>query len=163
MKRRFIRFLNSEVGKLAVSAVCIALPVFGGMLLCQSLLGSMLRDDAQNTSSAWVSMLVARNPDILTLLSGTGTTPSVQTRHLLDEASQVGDIYRFRIWDAAGHVAFTSERMTSVGAPTNGKQVAEAFVSGSIINEVHAGISPQNVMHWPIQGVSRRMPNVVLR
>jgi diguanylate cyclase (GGDEF)-like protein len=141
--KHFMRFLSSEGSKLAIPAVCIALPVLGGMFLCRSLLGKMLRDDARATSSQWVSMLVARNPDILTLLSG--ATPSVQTRHLLDEASQVGDIYRFRIWDAAGHVAFQSERMASAGEPTNGKRAAEALVSGSIINEVHAGSPPQDV------------------
>ena len=143
MKYSFIRLLKTERGKLAILTVCIALPVCGGMFLCQALLGKMLRQDAQDTSSAWVSMLVARNPDILTLFSG--ATPSVQTRHLLDEASQVGDIYRFRIWDATGHIAFKSERMTSAGEPINRMQVAEAQVSGSIVNEVHAGNSPQNV------------------
>jgi|HubBroStandDraft_4_1064222.scaffolds.fasta_scaffold09205_2 diguanylate cyclase (GGDEF)-like protein len=143
MKRHFVRFLNSEGRKIAISAACMALPVLGGMFLCQSLLGKMLRVDAQNTSSGWVSMLLARNPDILTLFSG--ATPSVRTRHLLDEASQVGDIYRFRIWDAAEHIAFKSERMTSYGVPVNREQVAEAFASGSIVNEEHAGRPPQNV------------------
>jgi diguanylate cyclase (GGDEF)-like protein len=103
----------------------------------------MLREDAKATSSAWVSMLVERNPDILNFFSD--GAPAVQTVHLLDEASHVGDIYRFRIWNAAGHLAFMSERMTSAGVPMNEKQVAEAFDSGSIINEVHAGVSPQNV------------------
>jgi diguanylate cyclase (GGDEF)-like protein len=143
MKRHFIRFLKTEHGKLAVLAVCVALPVLGGMLLCQFLLGKMLREDAKATSSKWVSVLVARNPDIVTMLSG--AAPSDQTRHLLDEASQVGDIYRFRIWDTSGHLAFKSERMTSAGARMNGKRVAEALLSGSIINEVHAGNPPQNV------------------
>jgi diguanylate cyclase (GGDEF)-like protein len=146
MKRHFVRFLNSEGKKLAISAACMALPVLGGMLLCQSLLGKMLREDAQNTSSGWVSTLLARNPDILTLFSG--ATPSAQTRHLLDEASQVGDIYRFRIWNSPGHITFKSERMTSDGAPINGKQVAEAFASGSIVNEVHAGNPPQNAQFF---------------
>ena len=123
-------------------AVCIALPVCGGMFLCQSLLGKMLREDAQATSSEWVSTLVTRNPDILTLLSG--APPSAQTRHFLDESSQVGDIYRFRIWNTAGHLVFKSERMTSAGARMSGKEVAEALRSGSIINEVHAGRPPQN-------------------
>jgi diguanylate cyclase (GGDEF)-like protein len=123
-------------------AVCIALPVCGGMFLCQSLLGKMLREDAQATSSEWVSTLVTRNPDILNLLSG--SSPSMQTRHFLDETSHVGDIYRFRIWDAAGHLAFKSERMTSAGARMSGKEVAEALRSGSIINEVHPGSPPQN-------------------
>jgi diguanylate cyclase (GGDEF)-like protein len=133
----------SEGGRLAISAVCIALPLLGGVLLCHSLLGKMLRDDAQNTSSEWVSMLLARNPDIYDLF--TGSAPPVQTRHLLDEASQVGDIYRFRICDSAGSVVFKSERMTSAGAGIDRKRVAEAIASGSITNEVHAGKLPRDV------------------
>jgi len=145
MKNRFIQFLNTERGKLAILAGCIAVPVVGGMLLCQSLLGKMLREDAQATSSAWVSMLVARNPDILTFFSD--TAPSVQTKHLLDEASQIGDIYRFRIWDKAGNLVYKSERLKSSGAPIvfSEKRVANAVASGSVVNEVHEGGPPQNV------------------
>jgi diguanylate cyclase (GGDEF)-like protein len=145
MKTRIIRFLNTERGRLAIVAVCIAFPVVGGMLFCQSLLMKMLRDDAQATSSDWVSRLVARNPDILTMLAA-GATPSGQTKHFLDESSQVGDIYRFRIWDTAGRLVFKSERMKSAETPfaVTEKRIAEALVSGSIFNDVHAGSSPQN-------------------
>jgi diguanylate cyclase (GGDEF)-like protein len=143
MKHRFIRFLNAERRKLAILAVCITLPVLGGMFLCQFFLGEMLRVDAQDTSSEWVSMVVARHPDILSLFSD--ATPSVQTKHFLDEATQVGDIYRLRIWDAPGRLTYESERMTPAGAPASGEQVAEAFASGSIINEVHAGSRPHDV------------------
>ena len=73
----------------------------------------MLREDAQATSSAWVSMLVARHPDILTFFSD--ATPSDQTRHLLNEASQVGDIYRFRIWDTTGNPIFQIRRADTIG------------------------------------------------
>lgn len=142
MKSQIVQLMKTDRGRLAILTLCIVLPVCGGMLLCQSLLGKMLRDDAQATSSAWVSMLVARNPDVLSLFSG--ATPSAQTTHFLDESSQVGDIYRFRIWNAAGHLVYKSERMSSAGMRMNGKQVVEAFLSGSIINEAHAGNAPQD-------------------
>lgn len=143
MKRHFLQFSKTERGRLAILALCIALPVCGGMFLCQFLLDRMLRNDAKATSSAWVSTLIARNPDILTLLSG--ATPSPQTTHFLDEVSHVGDIYRFRIWNAAGHLVYKSERRSSAGMRMNGKQVFEAFLSGSIVNEIHQGSSPQDV------------------
>src|ERR1700723_383573 len=115
MKAHITRFLNTDRVRLAILMVSIAIPVVGGMLLCQSLLMKMLRQDAQATSGAWVSMLVARNPDILTLFSDAPL--SVQTKRNLDEASQVGDIYRFRIWDTAGNLVFKSEWLRSAGAP----------------------------------------------
>ena len=82
--KTFIRFLRTERGKLAVPAACIGMALWGGIFLCQSILGKMLREDAQATSSAWVSMLVARNPEIFDLLAG--DAPSDQTRHFLDES-----------------------------------------------------------------------------
>ena len=77
----------------------------------------------------------------------TDATPSVQTKHLLDEATQLGDIYRFRIWDTSGNLVYNSERLKSVGAPIaySGKRVANAVASGSVVNEVHEGGPPQNV------------------
>jgi diguanylate cyclase (GGDEF)-like protein len=143
MESRLIRFLNVERREFAFLAVCIILPVLGGMFLCQSLLEKMLREDAEGTCSEWVSMVVARYPDTLGLLSG--GTPSVKTKNFLDEASQIGDLYRFRIWDASGHLVFNSERMASDGPPIKGQQVAEAFASGTIINEVHVGSEPHDM------------------
>jgi diguanylate cyclase (GGDEF)-like protein len=145
MKVHITRFLNTNRARLAILAVSIAVPMVGGMLLCQSLLMKMLREDAQATSGTWVSMLVSRNPDILALFSD--ATPSVQTKHLLDEASQVGDIYRFRIWDTAGNLIYKSERLKSAGVPIvfSEKRAANAAASGSIVNEAHEGGPPQNV------------------
>jgi len=142
MKRHFMRFLNAERRQVAIFAICITLAVVGGMFLCQFLSGKMLRENAQGTSSQWVSLAVARYPDVLSLLSG--ASPSVQTRHFLDDASQVGDIYRLRIWDATGRLVFKSERTAFADMPANGKRVAEALVSGSIFDDVHAGSPPRN-------------------
>ena len=142
MKRHFMRFLNAERRQVAIFAICITLAVVGGMFLCQFLSGKMLRENAQGTSSQWVSLAVARYPDVLSLLSD--ASPSVQTRHFLDDASQVGDIYRLRIWDATGRLVFKSERTAFADMPANGKRVAEALVSGSILDDVHAGSPPRN-------------------
>ena len=79
MKRQFLRFLTTERGRLAIFAVFIVLPMLGGMFLCQFLLKNMLLQGAESTSSAWVSMLVARNPDILTLFSGAPASMQTQT------------------------------------------------------------------------------------
>jgi diguanylate cyclase (GGDEF)-like protein len=145
MRLRFIRSLNTELGKIAILVVCIAIPVLGGMLACNFLLMRMLREEAQATSNAWVSMLVARNPDLLALFSD--APPNPQMKHILEEATQVGDIYRFRIWDTAGNLIYKSERLKSIGSPIvfSQKRTANAVASGTIVNEVHEGGPPQNV------------------
>jgi len=146
MKHRLIQLLNPDRREFGVLALWIVIAVLGGMLLCKSLLVKMLREDAQNTSNAWVSMLLARNPDILLLFAG--DAPTVQTRHLLDEASHIGGIYRFRILGESGHLIFQSERMPSAGEHNSEKQVAKAFESGSVISDVHTGKPPQDVAYF---------------
>jgi diguanylate cyclase (GGDEF)-like protein len=117
------------------------------MLLCHALLGKMLRDDAQATSSCWVSMLTSRNPDILALFSG--AAPSDHTTQLLNEASRIGAIYRFRIWDRTGHLVFNSERMPSAEAPKFPRnQILNSVRLGSVSNEVHAGSPPHDVPYF---------------
>ena len=138
-----MQFARTDRGKLFILAICIAIALLGGITLCRSILDTMLRADAQATCSGWVSMMVERNPDVLRFLSG--ASPSVETRHFLDESSHVGDIYRFRIWTAAGHLAYTSERMASAGTSLDSKMVAEAQASGSIVNEAHVGRLPYDL------------------
>lgn len=148
MGRRLIGFVNTEHGKLAILGACIALALAGGMLLCQTVLMSMLCEDAQNTSSEWVSMLIARNPDILKLFAGGTLSP--QTRNLLDATSQAGDFYRFRIWDQTGHLVYKSERLTSDETLSDGtgERVSRTLASRSIINVLRKGIAPQNVPYF---------------
>lgn len=136
-----MQFARTDRGKLTLLASLMAVALMGGIILCRSILDTMLREDAQATSSTWVSMLMERNPSVLTLLSG--AAPSVQTRYFLDESSHVGDIYRFRIWNAAGHLAYTSERMASA-RPSVDERVKNALVSGSPVNEIHQGRPPQD-------------------
>lgn len=138
-----LRFLKTERGKLAIPALCIVLPLVGGLLLFQAILAKMLRDDAQNTSGAWVSALMERNPPILSFLCGAPLPP--QTMHRLEESSRVGDIYRLRIWNAAGDLLFKSERMPSPNKQIAPKEVRRALASRSIVNEVHQGTAPGDV------------------
>jgi len=142
---RTIRFASTDRGRIALVAASITLALLGGFVLCRAILDEMLRKDAEATSSSWASMFVARNPEILTMLSG--APASDRTRQVLDEASQAGDIYRFRIWDPTGLLIYKSERIPS-GPTTNAiiqKRVADCARSATIINEVFPGRSSQDV------------------
>jgi diguanylate cyclase (GGDEF)-like protein len=145
MHHRIIRFASTERGRLTLVAVSITLALLGGLGLCKAVLDEMLRKDAEATSSGWASMLGARNPEILTMLSG--APPSDRTRQVLEDASQFGDIYRFRIWDKAGHLIFKSERIPSADTPTAAaqKRVADCVRSGAIINRASSDNAPHNV------------------
>jgi diguanylate cyclase (GGDEF)-like protein len=147
MKARFLWFSSTQNGRLTFLAAAIVLLAVGGMMLCRSVVIRMLRVDAQATTSNWVEMLVTRNSEVWAMLFG--ATPSAQLRHTLDEASRVGDIYRFSIWDRTGHLVFNSERMKSAQATTalgehQGQRIVDSVLSGTELNEVHAGNPPHD-------------------
>jgi len=147
MNRPKIRIPATEEGRYTFLAISILILVAAAMLLCRSLLDKMLRVDAQNTSTNWAAMLVSRNPDIVPWLAG--IPPSEHTREIIGEASQVGDVYRFRIWDTNGHLLASSERIPSSNLPTNAEPpIAGVIRSGSIWNEVHAGNAPNDVPYF---------------
>ncbi len=145
VNRRIVRFVSTDRGRITLVAVSICLALLGGLGLCKAILDEMLSKDASVTSSSWVSMLVARNPEILGMVSG--TPPSDRTRQVLDDASQFGDIYRFRIWDKAGRLVFKSERIPSALTPPPAaqKRVADCVRSASIISRVSSNNAPHNV------------------
>jgi len=117
------------------------------MLLGHSLLEKMLCDDAQATSSCWVSMFLSRNPDVLPLFSG--AAPSDRVAHLLNEASQVGDIYRFCLWSTTGHLLFNSERLPAAEVPAFPIQYKGRFARpGAMWSVVHAGSPPHDVPYF---------------
>jgi hypothetical protein len=111
MHHRIIRFVSTDSGRIALVALSIILVLLGGLGLCKAVLDEMLRKNAEATSSSWVETMVARNPEILKLPSGVPL--SDRTRQVLDDASQFGDIYRFRIWDKAGRLIYKSKRIPS--------------------------------------------------
>jgi hypothetical protein len=90
VKNRAIRFLSTDTGRITALAVAIFLLAFGGVVLSRIVSASMLRADAQSTSSAWASTLVDSSDDIPEMIAG--AAPSSKTERLLNETIQVGDI-----------------------------------------------------------------------
>ncbi|HEY2860895.1 MAG TPA: EAL domain-containing protein [Terracidiphilus sp.] len=128
--------------------------------MCRSILDAMLREDAQATSSAWVSMLVAKNPDVLGIASG--GAPSAQSKLFLDESSRVGDIFRFRIWTAARQVAYVSERVSSSGTPLDRNSVEKALLSRAIVSKVHKGRPAQDLSFYVQSFIPLRQNGAVI-
>ena len=150
MKNRIIRFVFADSGRLGIIGAAIALLALSGAVLSNFVLMTMLREDAESTSTAWVAMLADRNPDVSAMLSG--AAPADQTIRALDEASQVGDIYRFRIWDRTGRLLYQSERLPAGSAaavtPRVYRQVADSVFSGSAYSEVHSGNGLEEVPYF---------------
>src|SRR5580658_3767416 len=108
MKLRALRLLSTDGKRILFLAFIVLLLAFGGIELSRVVSANMLRADAQSTVGAWAGSLVESADDIGALVAG--ATPSARTDHLLKDATEVGDIYRYTIWDRNGHAVFSSER-----------------------------------------------------
>jgi diguanylate cyclase (GGDEF)-like protein len=140
LKDRVSRFLSTDRGIIALLIAMVLGVVLVGMVLSRVVSDKMLRDDAESTSVSWTDSLT-QQVDILSIMAG--MTPSGTATHLLQNATQVGDVYRYAIWNSAGNRVFLSERMKSPVASTTflerqQKQIANAVVAGS--NHIEAGV-----------------------
>jgi diguanylate cyclase (GGDEF)-like protein len=102
------RFLSNDSAIVASLAAMILLVALGGVKLGRVVAANMLRADAESTSRAWATTLDDAIDEIPAILDG--APPSAKTKHLLENASQVGDIYRYKVWNKTGRVVFMAER-----------------------------------------------------
>src|SRR6202034_1168654 len=108
MTDRASQVLSTDGRRILLLAFIVLLVAFSGVKLGQVVAANMLRADAQSTVTAWAGSLLNGVDDLPALIAG--TAPSNRTEHLLNDATEVGDIYRYDIWDRTGHVVFSSAR-----------------------------------------------------
>jgi diguanylate cyclase (GGDEF)-like protein len=125
----------------------------------------MLSADAQSTSSAWAATLVNNVDDIPTFFAG--VPPADKTRRLLENTSQVGDVYRYKVWNKTGHLVFISERMESPLEKTTsdedrGQRIAGSILSGAVFTETHLGKSPENPACFAVSYVPIKQNGAVI-
>ncbi|HEX4650021.1 MAG TPA: bifunctional diguanylate cyclase/phosphodiesterase [Granulicella sp.] len=152
MKDRLLRFLFNDRWIIALLATMILLLASGGVLLSRLVSAHMLRNDARSSSSTWVESLL-QSADIPALIAGAPS--SDRTKHILENASQVGDIYRYSIWDQTGRLVFISERMPSSQgraslASLYGQRVADLVRSGTPFAALGTGEAPQNPPYFGV-------------
>jgi diguanylate cyclase (GGDEF)-like protein len=142
MQRHARWYSSSDSRNIALLAILILLLAVGGIELGRLISGRMLRQDAVSTSGTWVSSLVENADDLPAVIAG--KAPSSHTRQLLSGATQVGDVFRFRIWDTTGFMVFTSDRVGSGEMPDTlislyGKPFAGKILSGAELTELRTG------------------------
>ena len=143
--------LNSSDGRIFISLVTvIVLLAAGGVKLSHVVAADMLRTDAHSTSSSWVATLM-ESVDVPALI--TGPSPTGETKHLLESANRVSDVYRYRIWNKNGTPVFSSDRPSSVGvqlAPADGsrRHIAKSLSAGAEFTETHVGLPPANPAYF---------------
>jgi diguanylate cyclase (GGDEF)-like protein len=121
MDRRTTRIELTDTGKIILLPVAILLLACVGVLLGRVVAARMLRADALSTSESWATSLARIVDDLPAVVAG--QQPAAESTRLLAAASQVGDTYRYRIWDRNGRLVYASERIASETAPKNLNEV----------------------------------------
>jgi diguanylate cyclase (GGDEF)-like protein len=147
MKRWVLRLFSIDGRRILLLASVVILLAFGGVQLSQFVSANMLRTDAQSTVSAWAGSLAESADDIPAIIAG--AAPSPRTDHLLKDATQVGDIYRYKILDRTGHAVYLSERASYSSAAkaiadSPSKRIGEKVLSGGAFTDTAVGNSSDN-------------------
>lgn len=150
MKIRSTRFWYTDQSIIALLALSILGLALGTVRLNHAIQINMLRTHAQSTAATWVNTLLA-DGDVVSFLSG--QPASAQTEHFLRHSTQLGKIYRCRLWNQSGQLLFSSERYPSLpgsaaAARYRNQQIARALQSKSVLTEVGSGTSPENPAYF---------------
>jgi diguanylate cyclase (GGDEF)-like protein len=142
MERRTRRFALTDSGKVTLLPIAIILLACVGVLLGRVVSARMLRADALSTSESWAASLQRSVDDLPAIVAG--ASPSAESSRQLADASQVGDTYRYRIWNRNGRLAFASERIPSAATPKNladilGEKAASSALAGAETTRAGSG------------------------
>jgi diguanylate cyclase (GGDEF)-like protein len=147
MKHWALRLFSIDGRRILLLASVILLLAFGGVQLSQLVSANMLRTDAQSTISAWAGSLTESADDIPAIIAG--AAPSPRSYQLLKDATQMGDIYRYKILDRMGHTVYLSERasypsVAKATAHSPSKRIGEKILSGGTFTDTGVGNSSDN-------------------
>ncbi len=165
MRRHLSGFLLTDSGKIVLLLASILLLALGGAKLGQLVSARMLRADALSTSDSWADSLVDTVDDLPAIIAGAPLSEG--SRRLLTGASQVGDIYRYRIWDRNGRLVFASERMPSPRvsgslAALRGRQAADAILTGTELTDTREGDDLENPRFFAVSCIPIREKGAIL-
>ncbi len=165
LKIHIVRFFSSDTGRIVSLVLMVFLVATGGLKLNRVVAANLLRADAEATARAWASSLLDSADDIPAIIAG--VTPSDKATHLLKQASEVGNIYRYKVWNKAGNLVFISDQMHSPVTPVtiaerHGKRIADSILSGTTFTEAGAGKSPVNPPYFAESYIPVKRDNAVI-
>jgi diguanylate cyclase (GGDEF)-like protein len=147
----FFRFLTADRIKLAALALGIVLLAILGAKFNRTIFERLLRVDAESTAQAWAGTLLDSTSEIPAIIAG--KPPTERTSRLLNEAIEVGGVYRFRLWDLHGRQVAMSERVPGLLTPKSmiehcGAQGVRAVLSGATCTVLDIGHLARNPAHF---------------
>jgi diguanylate cyclase (GGDEF)-like protein len=114
-------------------------------LLASSTVERLLREDAETTGTVWAADFAKRLTDLPQILAG--APPSAESRRFIANASELGSIFRFKLFDARGRQVLVSDELdaptpSTESLGTHNPKAADVLASGRPHSEMKKGTTP---------------------
>ena len=151
LKSRLATLFFSDKSRIPLLVLFVFLFVAGGVQLTRVIAADMLRAGAEDEANGWAKGLADNAADIEAVIAG--APPTATTTQLFKQASAMGNIYRYKIWNKTGNLILTSDQMRPfVGGKTlaeeRGKLISASILSGTPFTEAGEGIPPSNPSYF---------------
>jgi diguanylate cyclase (GGDEF)-like protein len=128
-----------------VLAVVLSLAVGGTFAVLQATVEHLLHHDAVSTARTWASYLV-KNVEDLDEIAG-GKKPSADSQRFFDRVQQVGQVFRYIVYDPQGHIRLVSDDLDDdpdedEDLATHNPGAARSIAAGEPLINVEEGKPP---------------------
>jgi diguanylate cyclase (GGDEF)-like protein len=136
----------STASRDTVFAAGVVAVLFGGTwAISNATVEHLLRHDAVSTAHTWASYLV-KNVEDLELIAA-GQKPSVDSQRFFDRVKQVGQVFRYTIYDPQGHFRLVSDDLDddpdeNQDLATHNPEVIKLIAAGEPMINVEEGKPP---------------------
>jgi diguanylate cyclase (GGDEF)-like protein len=131
----------------ALLALAGVLLVGGAYLLASTTIDRLIRKDAETTGTLWAADFAKRLDDLPAILSG--QPPSPESIAFMVNASQLGNVFRFKLFDAQGRQRLVSDELAAGLGAAKGEQLgthnptaAKVLGSGQAYSAMKTGSTP---------------------
>jgi diguanylate cyclase (GGDEF)-like protein len=128
-----------------VLAVVLSLAIGGSWAVLQATVEHLLHHDAVSTARTWASYLVKNVEDLDEIAAG--KKPSVDSQRFFDRVQQVGQVFRYIVYDPQGHIRLVSDDLDDdpdedEDLAVHNPEVARSIAGGSPLINVEEGQPP---------------------
>jgi hypothetical protein len=154
MKDRSRRTFSVDRISILLLVLAIILLALGGAKVSQITGANLLRRDGLDTTNSWAESVIKNNSDIPAIVGG--AVPSVTTKTFLANASKIGDIYRFRIWNKTGQLVLDSDQPNTVpqAHDLHGQRINSPTSVGFKLATSDPGHTSKDPAHFGISSVA---------
>ena len=140
--RRIARwFISADWGQMVLLTLVVLTLTFGGMRLSREVCLTMLRATAESNNLGWSETLLNHANSLPAVIASVAEPE--KKKALLRDARQIGNIYRYKVWDAQGNLVYISGGETFVQGTTlaarHGRRQARAILDGKVLTTSAAG------------------------